>query len=42
MLQAHPFAYGDVRLRRYPFFIHETAKNQTASARRTFDFDRVK
>src|SRR6266404_9128298 len=42
MLETHPFAYRDVRLRLYPFVIHETAENQTASARRTFDFDGVK
>src|SRR6266550_1089810 len=42
MLETHPFAHGDIGLRLHPFLIHETAKNQTALARRTLDFDGVK
>ena len=42
MLETHSFSNGDIRLRLYPFLIHETAKNQTALARRTLDFDNVK
>ena len=42
MLETHSFSNGDVRLRLYPFLIHETAKNDTALARRTLDFDSVK
>ena len=42
MLETHSFSNGDLRLRLHPFLIHETAKNETALARRTLDFDRVK
>ena len=42
VLETHSFSNGDVRLRFYPFLIHETAKNQAVLARRTLDFDSVK